>query len=104
MKNKVLFVVCLVYSMSLSAETLKTDNSNRYLKNYNCNNNGNASFNAVNKSSKYWTKILFKIYDADGDPVDNFEWYIRVGPNNGEKLWRGGCNKLKNVRYTATGM
>ena len=32
--KKILILLCLICSMSASAETLKTDNPNRYLKNY----------------------------------------------------------------------
>jgi len=96
-----LLVSCLTFSMSLSAETLKTNDPKKYLKNYICKNN-KATYNAVNKSSEYWLRLYFKIYDADGDPVDNFSWSIGVSANSGKKDYSHGCNKLKNVRYSAT--
>ena len=72
-----------------------------YLKNYICEANGDATFNAVNKSTdKYWQYIRFRIYDSDGDPIDNFAWFINLLPKTGKKITRGSCLKLKGARYT----
>ena len=101
--KKILVLLCLICSMSASAETLKTDNPNLYLKNYVCGSDGYATFNAVNKTNKRWTAIKFHIYDSDGDPVDNFRWTLYVSANSGKKM-KGGrfdnsCKKLKGVKY-----
>ena len=97
-----LLVSCLTFSMSLSAETLKTNDPNKYLKNYVCKNN-TATYNAVNKSGRYWRYIEFVIYDADGDPIDNFSKSMGlIKPMSGKKDSFYGCNRLQNVRYTAT--
>ena len=103
--KKILVLLCLICSMSVSAETLKTDNPNRYLKNYTCGSAGYASFNAVNKTDSYWKGIRFIIYDSDGDPIDNFSWIVGVPGNSGERLKNRGGNckqlgKYKNNRKT----
>ncbi|MDC0114688.1 hypothetical protein OAH83_00245 [Methylophilaceae bacterium] len=101
--KKILVMFCLICSMSVSAETLNTDNPNRYLKNYTCNESGYAHYNAVNKTDTRWSQINFYIYDSDGDPIDNFQWNLSVGPNSGEKMVSGGlgesCKKLIGVKY-----
>ena len=99
-----LLVSCLTFSMSLSAETLKTDNPNRYLKNYVCLSDGWAEFNAINKTDNKWKGIRFTIYDSDGDPVDNFRWMLYVAANSGKKMTEGNsksisCKKLIGVKY-----
>ena len=103
--KKILVLLCLFGSVSVSAETLKTDRVSRYLKNYVCSADGYAKFNAVNKADKKWYVIKFTIYDSDGDPVDNFEWDIYVNANSGKKQKRGGfaensCKKLIGVKYS----
>ena len=102
--KKILVLLCLFGSVSVSAKTLKTDNPNLYLKNYSCMGSGMAEFNAVNKTNKTWSAIKFTIYDSDGDPVDNFKWDIYVNANSGKKQKRGGfaensCKKLIGVKY-----
>ena len=88
--KKILVLLGLIGSMSVSAETIKTDNPNRYLKNYVCGADGYAKFNVVNKTNKKWSAIKFDIYDSDGDPVDNFKWYLYVNANSGKKQRVGG--------------
>ena len=91
--------------MSVSSETLKTDNPNRYLKNYECESaSGLAYFNAVNKTEEYWNYIRFTIYDSDGDPIDSFHWVISINSNSGKRMTEGGlhrnaCTKLQGVKY-----
>jgi len=87
--------------MSVSAETFKTDNPNRYLKNYTCGSDGRASFNAVNKTDSTWNGIYFTIYDSDNDPIDNFYWSIRVSGNSGERFNNEGrsCKQLIGNKY-----
>ena len=98
--KKILVLLCLICSMSVSAETFKTDNPNRYLKNYTCGSNGYASFNAVNKTDSYWQGIRFVIYDSDNDPIENFSWSINVKSNSGQKLYKGPfCKKLIGNKY-----
>ena len=102
--KKILVLLCLFGSVSVSAKTLKTDNPNLYLKNYSCMGSGMAEFNAVNKTNKTWSAIKFTIYDSDGDPVDNFAWALIVSPNSGKKLRVGdydslSCNKLFGAKY-----
>ena len=101
--KKILVLLCLICSMSASAETLKTDNPNRYLKNYVCGADGKATFSAVNKTNKQWVGIKFHIYDSDDDPVDNFYWILKIAPNSGKKKKAGrfdnSCKKLKGVKY-----
>ena len=97
--KKILILLCLICSMSASAEILKTDNPNRYLKNYVCGDYGVASFNAVNKSKDFWNSIMFTLFDSDGDPIDNMSWTINVGANSGKAMNAGGvlqgrCNAL----------
>ena len=96
-----LLVSCLTFSMSLSAETLKTNDPKVYLKNYICKNN-TATYNAVNKSDQYLRSLDFVIYDADGDPIDNFSTSMSIKPMSGKKDSFSGCNRLQNVRFTAT--
>ena len=100
--KKILVLLCLIGSMSVSAETLKTDNPNRYLKNYTCGSNGWASFNAVNKTDRYWKYIHFTIYDSDNDPIENFEWSVSVVGNSGQRREERGhkCKKLIGNKYT----
>ena len=86
--KKILVLLCLICSMSVSAETLKTDNPNLYLKNYTCDSKGDTSFNAVNKSKGIWKAIKFFIYDSDGDPIDNFVWVINLPANSGKRMER----------------
>ena len=98
--KKILVLLCLIGSMSVSAETLKTDNPNRYLKNFTCDSKGYASFNAVNKTDSYWGGIIFNIYDSDNDPIDNFRWSINVKGNSGQKLYEGpSCKQLIGNKY-----
>ena len=98
--KKILVLLCLICSMSVSADTLKTDNPNRYLKNFTCDSKGYASFNAVNKTDSYWGGIIFNIYDSDNDPIDNFRWSINVKGNSGQKLYKGpSCNQLVGNKY-----
>ena len=99
--KKILVLLCLIGSMSVSAETIKTDNPNRYLKNYSCNSYGQASFNAVNKTDSYWKGIRFIIYDSDNDPIDNFRWFINVPSNSGKTLKNRGrnCKQLIGNKY-----
>jgi len=99
--KKILVLLCLIGSMSVSAETLKTDNPNRYLKNYTCGSAGYASFNAVNKTDSYWKGIRFIIYDSDNDPINNFNWSIHVRGNSGERFTNSGpnCKELIGNKY-----
>ena len=99
--EKILVLLCLIGSMSVSAETIKTDNPNRYLKNYTCGSNGWASFNAVNKTDRYWKYIHFTIYDSDNDPINNFYWKLRVSGNSGERFNGRGhnCKELIGNKY-----
>jgi len=99
--KKILVLLCLICSMSVSAETLKTDNPNRYLKNYTCGSDGYASFNAVNKTDSYWGGIQFIIYDSDNDPINNFRWMLGVAGNSGERFNYGGryCKQLIGNKY-----
>ena len=84
--KKILILLGLIGSMSVSAEILKTDNPNRYLKNYVCGDDGSASFNAVNKTKSTWSSIMFTLFDSDGDPIDNMSWTINVGANSGKAM------------------
>ena len=103
--KKILLIFCLIFTMPASSETLKTNHPSFYLKNYICAKNGEATFNAVNKSSYKWMTIHFDIYDSDGDPIDSFKWLISLEAQSGEKMTRGGalrdCNLLNNNTYKA---
>ncbi|MBT6325951.1 MAG: hypothetical protein HOJ35_08275 [Bdellovibrionales bacterium] len=105
--KKILVLVCLISSMTVSAETIRTDNPNRYLKNYICNKaNGWASFNAVNKTNTIWRAIKFIIYDSDDDPVDAVVWELYVNPQEGREIfidvWNlNSCKKLTGAKYHA---
>ena len=99
--KKILVLLCLICSMSVSADTLKTDNPNRYLKNFTCDSKEYASFNAVNKTDSYWGGIIFNIYDSDNDPIDNFRWVIGVAGNSGKSTreWLPSCKQLIGNKY-----
>ena len=99
--KKILVLLCLICSMSVSADTLKTDNPNRYLKNFTCDSKGYASFNAVNKTDSYWGGIIFNIYDSDNDPINNFYWSLHVRGNSGVRFSNigGNCKELIGNKY-----
>ena len=84
--KKILVLVCLFSSMALYAETLKTDNPNRYFKNFICHANGNYTSNLVNKTNKFWHDAVIDVIDSDGDPIDFLVWATIVSANSGKKV------------------
>ena len=96
--KKLLLIIFLIPNLII-AETISTDDSNKYLKNFECNNNL-ATFNAVNKTNDFWHAIEFTFYDIDNDPVDNERWGLNVNPRSGDKGHiTTNCSKFKKYKY-----
>ena len=100
--KKILVLVCLFSSMALYAETLKTDNPNRYFKNFVCHSDGKFTANIVNKTNKGWMETYITVIDSDGDPIDTLRWDIPVNSNSGKKVIyeEGGFTSSSPQRLT----
>ena len=100
--KKILVLVCLFSSMALYAETLKTDNPNRYFKNFVCHSDGKFTANIVNKTNKGWMETYITVIDSDGDPIDTLRWDIPVNSNSGIKVIyeEGGFVSVSHRRIT----
>jgi len=98
MKYSLVIFFSLIISISLSAKTIQTNDPNKYLKNYKCTEN-KATFNAVNKSKKYWGGLKFIAYDADGDPIHNFRWSIGLSPGEGSFGSGWNCDWIRPGLY-----
>ena len=68
---RIIFIFALFFSSYVFAETINTSVNDVVLKNYKCNSFGGATFNLVNRTEKAVSRLYFKYFDNEGDPLDS---------------------------------